>query len=94
MLNVTRLCLCLCIVGVTLYAYLSKLNELTRLRIEVPKLTKKLRHIQEENSSLQYEKERFENPANLMKLLRKPQWSHLKHPPITDIIEIEVPKTP
>jgi hypothetical protein len=88
MLFLIRLILCVAIVGVALYAYVEENNRLTELRIKVPLLTKKLKDLQEENTRLQFEIEKFENPLNLMELARKPQYGHLKHPYTSDIIRI------
>ena len=77
------------IVAFSLYAYIEKHNQLTALRIEVPILTKKLKSVEEENTRLQYEIEKFENPLNLMQLARKPQFGHLKHPYTNDIIQLK-----
>ena len=55
-------------------------------------LAKKAKSLREENLRLRFEIEKFENPINLMELSRKPQYSHLKHPYLTDIITIKVPK--
>lgn len=91
MLFVVRLCSCVAIVGITLYAYVAKMNGLTSLRMQVPKLATNLRHIQEENRALEYRKEKFEDPAHLMQLLRKPQWSHLRYPSLDEVTTIKIP---
>ena len=83
---VIRLIFCAAILGGALYAYIEKINRLTELRIKVPKLSKQLKNVQEENIRLHFEIEKFENPLNLMELARKPQYGHLKHPYLTDII--------
>ena len=76
------------IVTMTLYAYLNKHNALTELRIKLPQVKKELKAVEEENVRLLFEIERFEQPLHLMELARKPQYAHLKHPPISDIIII------
>ena len=88
MLLLIRLVLCVAIAGIALYAYIEENNHLTELRIKVPLLSKKLKELQEENTRLQFEIEKFENPLNLMELARKPQYGHLKHPYVTDIIRV------
>ena len=59
--------------------------------MQVPKLERKLKAIQEENTRLEFAIEKFENPINLMELSRKPEYSHLKHPIISDIIHLKLP---
>jgi len=92
MLFFVRLLLCVFIFGSALYAYINCHNRLTELRIRTPILAKKAKSLREENLRLRFEIEKFENPINLMELSRKPQYSHLKHPYLTDIITIKVPK--
>lgn len=86
-----KLLLCLTCLGIALYCYIDSRNTLTAARMTVPTLTKKLRSIQDENTRLQFEIEKFENPLNLMELARKPQFSHLKQPLTTDIITVRLP---
>jgi hypothetical protein len=82
---------CISSVGFALYSYINVQNELTELRIKAPQLTRKLQAIKEENTRLQFIIEKFENPLNLMELSRKPQYGHLKHPLVSDIIYVELP---
>lgn len=70
-------------------AYVSKHNVLTERRMRVPILAKELQAIDEENVRLRFAIEKFENPLNLMEIARKPEFSHLKHPLISEIIVVE-----
>lgn len=88
---ISRLFVCVLIVGTTLYAYVHKHNTLTEMRIRLPLLTRELQAIEEENVRLQFSVEKFENPLHLMEIARKPQYAHLKHPSITDIITLQIP---
>ena len=85
-----RIFICIVAVGLTLYAYIEKQNELTELRLAIPALSKEVKVIQEENIRLKYEIERFESPARLMELMRQPEFSHLKFPYVKD--EVYLPK--
>lgn len=76
------------VLSFSLYFYLDKQNDLTRLKMEVPKITKELRLIHEENRHLVLQIEQFENPSHLMELARLPQYSHLKHPFVEDILTV------
>ncbi len=87
-----RLFCCIFILGISLFAYVSKHNVLTEKRILVPKLAKELQKQEEENVRIQFAIEKFENPIHLMELARKPEFSHLKHPSVNDIIIIEKEK--
>ena len=90
MLFLTRLFLCVLIFGASLYFYIDQHNRLTELRIQVPLLTKKLKMVEDENTRLLFEIEKFENPLNLMELARKPQYGYLKHPYVSDIIHAKL----
>lgn len=75
--------------GGVLYAYVSGQNEITKVRIELPKLTREVRLLEEQNLRLRYEIERFENPKHLMELAKRPEFSHLKHPLIDEIFVLQ-----
>lgn len=77
------------LVGGALILYIDRLNELTRLRLEIPIHLKKLKELEEENQRLQYEIDQFESPLYLMELLKKPEFSHLKFPKEDEVVIIE-----
>lgn len=81
-----RVFFCILLVGITLYAYIDKQNDLTELRLAIPALAKEVKSIQDENNRLQYEIDYFESPIHLMELLRKPEFGHLKYPYDPDVI--------
>lgn len=78
--------ICLLCFGLCLYSYLDMQNGLTRLRIEVPKLARTLRQIQEENARLKYKIEEFENPERLLQLTQQKSFSHLQFPLIKEVV--------
>lgn len=85
---VWRSAVCISAFGLFLYAYIDKQNAVMQLRIKIPSLVKEIRAIEEENTKLQYEIDQFENPNHLMELARHNEFSHLKHPLITDILTV------
>lgn len=87
-----RVFLCISLFGGFLYAYIEKQNAITKLRLEIPVLSKKVEILAQENIRYKFEIEQFENPLNLMELARKPEYSHLKHPLLNEIITVEVLK--
>lgn len=87
-----RLFFCIFLFSLFLYLYLEKQNEITDLRLKIPRLQKDLEMILQENTHLQFEIDQFENPQNLLHLARKPEYSHLKYPLTKDIILIPCPK--
>jgi cell division protein FtsB len=81
-----QLLICVSIAGIALYKHIDKSNELTGLRLAIPALQKKVSELEAENTRLQYEVDRFESPANLFELARKPEFGHLHHSTRSDII--------
>jgi len=74
---------CLFAIGIlftTLYFYLDRQNRLTQVQMKLPRLAKEVKMLKEENIRLQYQVEQFENPAHLLTLAKKGEFSHLKHP--------------
>lgn len=86
MLLLVRISTCIMGVGILLYSYIDRQNELTELRLKIPQMAKEVKGIQEENIRLQYEIDRFESPIHLMELSRKPEFGHLKYPSFNSII--------
>lgn len=84
-----RIFFCILSLAGFLYSYINKQNDITELRLQIPIEEKELQATVQENVRLQYEVDSFENPEHLMQLARKPEFSHLKHPLLKDIIEIE-----
>lgn len=71
------------------YAYVSKVNQLTEVKLKVPKIEKEIRLLIEENKNLKYQIERFENPTHLMELARSVEYTHLKHPLLKDVLKVQ-----
>lgn len=86
---VLRLFFCVLFLAVSLYSFVDLQNEVTEMRIKLPKLAKELKTIEEENGRLLYEIERFENPENLIELSRRREFAHLKHPLLKEIVTAE-----
>jgi cell division protein FtsL len=85
-----RLISCILFLVFFLYAYISKQNTITRLRLEIPQIAKKVESVKAENTRLQFEIDQFENPLNLMEIARRPEYRHLKHPLLNEIVTIEI----
>lgn len=82
----SKILICLFVFGVCLYSYIEKQNELTSLKIAIPKVAKEIDDLKIEIKKISYEVEMFENPAYLMQLIRQPQFAHLKHPFVEDVL--------
>lgn len=74
--------------GICLYFYLEKQNELTELKIKLPEMEKKIARIEEENQRLTYQIDRFESPTHLIELAHHPEYAHLKHPLLQEILTV------
>ena len=68
------------------YKYVDTLNLVTSKRLEIPKLQKKLKRLEEENIRLQYEVDKLENPAHLMHLSRRKEFQYLHYPAHNEVI--------
>ncbi len=78
--------------SMALCAYLHARNDVTKLMIQLPKLSKELSLIQEQNTILQFEVEKFENPAFLLNLLKTTEYAHLLSKESSQTIALEVSK--
>jgi len=81
-----RLLICIFTLGLFLYSYVDKQNNLTELKMQIPKLSKELKQMQEEKTRLGFAIDKFENPQNLLQKIRLPEFSHLKYPFSTEVI--------
>lgn len=84
-----RVSFCIFFFSCQLYKYLDKSNELTKIKMNLPKIEKEIFLLKEENKKLQYEIDKFENPSHLMKLIRREEFAHLKHPLLKDVLKLE-----
>ncbi len=83
-----QLGICVCVAGCCLFSYLEKQNEVTHLKIRLPTLEKEIGLIREESRRLRYEIDQFENPTHLIELAHRPEFSHLKHPLLREILTV------
>lgn len=83
-----RLGLCLGIFGFCLYSYLKLQNDLTQWKIQISETERELAAIREENRRLSYEMDQFQSPAHLLELAHRPEFSHLKHPLLKEILTV------
>ena len=71
-----------------LHFYVEKQNQLTKVKIQIPKLVKEIQLLKEESRQFLFQIDRFENPYHLMEMARMPQYSHLKHPFLENILTL------
>lgn len=84
-----RILICAFVAGFFLYAYISKQNTITQLRLEIPSTFQQLKAITQENTRLQFEIDQFENPTYLLELSKRPEYSHLKYPLVHEVQLLE-----
>ena len=89
-----QLLLCIFIPCLLLYSYLDRHNQIVFLRLEIPKLAKEVRLLEEDNRRLVYDLESLENPIHLMELSRKAEFGHLKQPYLKDILYLDPQEDP
>lgn len=86
---VLRLLICIAAFGYCLYSYIDKQNAVTRLRLEIPVLSKQIKDVREENTRLHYEIDLFESPENLTQLAHSSEFAHLRHPLYKEILTLQ-----
>jgi hypothetical protein len=85
---IIRLGFCFVLCGFCLYSYLEMQNELTELKIKLPDVDQEFRLVREENRRLFFEIDQFQSPSHLIELVRRPEFSHLKHPLLKEILTV------
>lgn len=70
----------LVIISFFAYKYIDRQNTVTAKRREIPELQKRLKALEEENTRLQFEIDKLENPVNLMRFSRMKEFGHLQYP--------------
>jgi hypothetical protein len=83
-----RLGFCVVVFGWGLFSYLNKQQELAQIKVQLPELEKRLHVIQEENRRMLCEIEELENPSRLIDLVHRPEFGHLKHPLLREILTV------
>lgn len=79
---------CLSVFGLCLYSYLDRQNSLTKMKIQLPQTEKEIQLVREENRRLSYQIEQFESPSHLIELAHRPEFGHLKHPILKEILTV------
>lgn len=84
---ILRVVICIFFFSFSLYSYIDKQNELTKLKLSLPRITKEIKVIHEENTRLAFEIESFESPQHLLALSK--EYGHLKYPCFNDILTVK-----
>lgn len=78
----------LLVVATLIFLYIREHNDLTELRIQVPKLEREISSLEAEKIKLQFELEQFFSPSRLEEISRRAQYAHLKQLEPSDCIDI------
>lgn len=85
---VLRMLCCLAVFSLYLYHVIHKQNEINDLSVQIPKLSKDLKTLEEENLRLQFVINSFESPERLMHLAQSQEYIHLLHPSLNQVLSI------
>lgn len=88
----SKILICVISFSVALCAYLHTRNHVTKKMIHLPRLLHELALIQEQNTILRFEMEKFENPSYLLQLLQTKEYAHLFAGTKDEVIAIDVKK--
>lgn len=88
MSHFTRILICFLVLGFSLFLYIEKTNQQTKLRLELPKHEKQIEILAQKNIQLKYQLENFNNPQHLLELAKQPAYSHLKFPFLEEVLVI------
>jgi len=80
-----RMLCCLAVFAVYLYLMIEKQNQINYLSMQIPKVHKDLKTIEEENIRLRFTIDSFESPDHLMQLIQSPEYAHLKQPSLKEV---------
>ncbi len=75
--------------GFFIYSYLEKQNNCTKMKMIIPKITKEVSDLLEENGNLQYQIECFENPEHLLEIVAAPEYRHFKFPFTEEVLIVK-----
>lgn len=84
-----RFMLCLVFFGFSMYSYLDKQNQCTQLKMRIPKLTKEVENLKEQNAEYQYQIECFESPQHLLEIANRPEYRHLRFPFAQEVVNVK-----
>jgi hypothetical protein len=86
--KIMQIGVCFAIFGFCLYSYLDEQNTLAQLKMKIPQKEKEIQNLTEEKRRLLYKIDQFESPSNLIELAHRPEFRHLKHPPLQEVLTV------
>ena len=85
---IIRLLICLMVSSFCFYQIIQKQNRINYYSLLIPKLSKDLKALEEENLKLQFHIDSFESPDHLMHLARSESFRHLRFPLLKDVMQL------
>lgn len=86
----TKLFICFCALGLSLYQLVEEQNRLAALRVALPTLEQEVRLLQAEILTMRHLLKGAMSPAKLLKLAKEPAYAHLNFPSEPEILYIPV----
>ena len=83
-----RLLVCLVVSSFCFYKILQKQNLINYYSLHIPKVTKELKVLEEENLKLKFCIDQFESPDHLMQLVKSAPYAHLRFPVVKDVVHL------
>lgn len=80
--------ICFAVFGSCLYLYLQEQNDLAKIKMQLPQKEKEIAVLREEMRRLAYQLDQVENPSRLIELAHLPEFRHLKHPVLKEILTV------
>lgn len=80
--------ICFSVFGLCLYSYLQEQNHLVKIKMQLPQKEKEIESLREEMRRLSYQLDQMENPNRLIELAHLPEFRHLKHPVLKEILTV------
>jgi len=84
-----QIILCLALASLLLYTIIERQNTIIETRLSLYKLEREVKALEEEKRRLDAQIETLKSPKRLLKLLKKPQYSHLRFPTEKNTIYIK-----
>ncbi len=80
---------CLTVFTFYLYHIIQKQNQINYLSLNLPKIVKELKTLEEENMRLRFQVNSFQSPDHLMQLVKEEQYTHLKMPLLKEVFTFQ-----
>ena len=85
---ITQVGICFFVFGFCLYSYVDAQNNLTKIKMQLPQKEREIQEVREEMRRLSYQVDQFESPNHLIELAHRPEFSHLRHPALREILTV------